>query len=236
MFSYTLGKYPSLWLLAWRSLEAFSRLNCLFSSVTMCAVMLWICIWFMYRRNKITTHPKYRRNGLLLLSRLILGAFFCLPLREKLENPTQSPAANGSGLRCCSLLLVTESNSKAFTINSDVNSCANAWSWQYFAKNHFSVQKYSALTNFVHNHQFKELKNSDFHTQNYFPAMRCMKSAGKLAPGTQVFAPLHDPDPRADASELSLQAERRNIFLEYVFLKWATQLVQIKAILSLYWL
>lgn len=40
MFSYTLGKYPSPWLLAWRSLEAFSRSDCLLSSVTMCAAML----------------------------------------------------------------------------------------------------------------------------------------------------------------------------------------------------
>lgn len=194
MFSYTLGKYPSPWLLAWRSLEAFSRLDCLLSSVTICTVMLGNLHPIYVQRNKITTHPKQGWNG-LLLSHLILGAFFCLPLRPKLENPTQSPAVNVSGLRCCSLMSVTETNSKSFTVNSETSFCASAWSWQFF------VQKYNALANSVHNPQFKELKNSDFHTQNYFPAMRHMKSAGKVAPGTQIFAPLHDPDFRADASE-----------------------------------
>lgn len=79
----------------------------------------------------------------------------------------------------------------------------------------FFVQKYNALAKSVHSRQFKELKNSDFHTQNYFPAMSCMKSAGKVAPGTQIFAPLNDPDLRADASELPLQTGRIDIFLGY---------------------
>lgn len=33
-----LGKHPSLWLFVWRNLEAFLRLDCLLSSVTICAV------------------------------------------------------------------------------------------------------------------------------------------------------------------------------------------------------
>lgn len=189
----------------------------------------------MYQRNKITTHPKQGWNGLLLLSPLILGTFFSLPLKAKLENPTQSPADNASGLRCCSLLSGTETNSKSFSINSEISFCGSAWSWQFLAKIQFFVQKCNVLANFLHNRQSKELKNSDFHTQNYIPPMRHMKSAFKLAPRTQIFAPLHDPDPRADASELPLQEGRKNIFLGYLILKWATQLVRIKALFSLYW-
>lgn len=73
-----------------------------------------------------------------------------------------------------------------------------------------------AFTIFVDNHQFKGLKNNlDFNTQNYFPAMRYMKSSGRLAPGPQFFAPPHDEDPRADASGLPLQSGGRNMFLEH---------------------
>lgn len=88
----------------------------------------------MYQRNKTTTHPKQGWNA-LLLSHLILGAFLCLPLRAKLENPTQRPAATASGLKYCSLLSVTETNSKAFTINSEITFCASEWSWHFLFKN-----------------------------------------------------------------------------------------------------
>lgn len=64
--------------------------------------------------------------------------------------------------------------------------------------------------------------------------MRYMKSASRLSPGPQFFAPPHDPDLRADVSGLLLQSRGRNMLLEHLILKWATKLVQIKVPLSLY--
>lgn len=157
----------------------------------------------MYQRSKITSHSKCRRNCPSLS--LIPGAVFCLLLTEKWENSTQSPAASGSGLGSCLLLSLTETNSKAFTVNN--TSWGSAWNWQFFFFLKFPVQKYGTLAIFVNNHQFKGLKNNlDFNTRNYSPLTRSMKSAGRLSPGPQCFVPPHDPDPRTDVSGLPLQS------------------------------
>lgn len=110
------------------------------------------------RAARLPPVPNAGETALFPLSHLFPEAVFCLPLREKLENSTQSPAANRSGLRSCLLLLLTETNSRALNINSIF--WGSDWTWQFFTKKHFPVKKYGAFTGFVDNHQFKGFKNN----------------------------------------------------------------------------
>lgn len=76
--------------------------------------------------TKAARLPPVPKAGETALSHLIPGAVFHLPLRGKLQNLIQNPAANGSGLGSCLLLWLSEINSKAFNITF----WGKAWNWQ----------------------------------------------------------------------------------------------------------
>lgn len=99
------------------------------------------------REARLPPIPNAGETALLSLSHLIPGAVFCLTPTEKRENSTQSPAASGSGLGSCLLLSLTETNSKAFTVNN--TSWGSAWSWQFFLKKKKFLFKNMALSLFL---------------------------------------------------------------------------------------